>query len=169
MPLETARLILRELTEDDAEFCVELLNQASFLQFIGDRGVRDVDGARAYLRAGPLASYRLNGFGLYGVEYRQEPGRLMGFCGLVRREGLDDVDLGYAFLPYYWHRGYALEAARAVLKHARAELGLHRVVAIVAPDNAASIRVLDKLGFVFERELRLPGSDQLVQLFGNAD
>ncbi|HYE57631.1 MAG TPA: GNAT family N-acetyltransferase [Rhodothermales bacterium] len=134
--LETERLVLRRLTLDDAGFIVGLLNEPSFLRFIGDRGVRNEEQARAYLRDGPLASYAQHGFGLY-LAVRKEDGVPLGMCGLLRREALDDPDVGFALKPAYWSQGYAYEAARAVLDYGRDTLGLRHIVAIVAPDNEA--------------------------------
>lgn len=164
--IETARLDIRELSVDDHEFILRLLNEPSFLQFIGDRGVRNPDDARRYLVNGPVASYERHGFGLYLVELK-EGGIPIGMCGLIKRESLADVDVGFAFLPQFWSKGYASESASAVMAHARGALGLGRIVAIVSPDNAGSIRVLEKLGFVFERMIQLPGDEVEIKLFGS--
>ena len=158
--LQTGRLILRLLTLDDAAFILELVNQPSWLRYIGDKQVHSLDDARRYLEQGPLAMYAQHGFGLWRVERRQD-GASMGMCGLIRRAGLDDVDIGFAFLPQYWGAGYAREAAAATLEHARG-LGLPRVVAITTPDNQASCRLLESLGMRFERLTRLaPAGDPL--------
>ena len=165
--LETERVALRALGPDDAAFVLELLNEPSFLQHIGDKGVRTVEDAREYIRTGPMASYERFGFGLYLVVAKEgrEP---MGICGLVKRKALKDVDVGFAFLPRFWSRGYAFESAGAVLAHARTALGLTRIVAIVSPDNAASIALLEKLGFRREGLTRLSEGAPEVQLFGLA-
>jgi len=141
----TARLTIRLLRLGDAPFILRLLNEPSFLEFIGDRGVRDLEGARRYLKSGPLASYRRFGFGLYLVTRRSD-GAALGMCGLLKRNALDDVDIGFAFLPEHWSQGYAHEAAEAVLTHARRRLRISRVVAVTTPGNRASIRLLEKLG-----------------------
>jgi ribosomal-protein-alanine N-acetyltransferase len=154
----TARLTLREFTFDDAGFIVTLLNDAGWLRHIGDRDVRTLAQARAYLRDGPLASQQRHGFGLWAV-CRGGQSQPVGMCGLVRRDGLDDVDIGYAFLPAARGHGLAREAAAAVLAHAFETLKLARVVAITGPDNAASQRVLEAIGMQFERRLRVPGRD----------
>jgi RimJ/RimL family protein N-acetyltransferase len=164
-PIATARLTLRRLTEDDAEFIVGLLNEPSFLQFIGDRGVRTLEDARAYILKGPIASYERFGFGLLLVT-RNEDGAPIGMCGLLKRDALDDVDVGFAFRPAYWARGYAVEAASAVIAHGKATFGLTRVAAITQPDNAGSIRVLEKLGLRFKRMVTMPGESKEIQLFG---
>lgn len=165
--LETERLRLRPFTLGDDGFILELLNDPGYIRFIGDRQVRSLAAARAYLRQGPLASYARHGFGLWCVERRTD-GVRVGKCGLLKREALDDVDLGYAFLAREAGRGVATEAARAVLGHARHVLGLARVVALTQPDNHGSVRVLGKLGFVAAGTCRLPGQGGASLLFATA-
>jgi RimJ/RimL family protein N-acetyltransferase len=152
--VETPRLILRRLTLDDAEFILRLLNEPSFVEFVGDKGVRTLDDARDYLLTGPMASYETFGFGLYLAKLKQD-GTPIGICGLVRREALPDADVGFAFLPEFWSKGYAIESAAAVLEHGRNTFRLSRIVGIARPDNYASIRVLEKLGMRFEGRLRV--------------
>ena len=161
---ETDRLVLRRLSAEDAGFIVELMNDPDWLRYIGDRGVRTLDDARAYLAGGPVAMYERLGFGLYLVE-RKEDGTSIGICGLIKRDALDDVDLGFAFLPAYRGIGYAREAAEATVTYGREALGLGRIAAIVAPDNVASIRLLEKLGFRFDRTIRLSPNMPEVSLF----
>jgi RimJ/RimL family protein N-acetyltransferase len=156
--LETARLVLRRLCDDDAPFIVGLLNEPSFLRYIGDKGVRSEEDARRYLRDGPLASYGRHGFGLYLVELK-ESGQPIGISGLLKRDYLEDPDVGFAFLPRFWSQGYGLESAAAVLAQGRERFGLRRVLAITSPDNLASIALLGKLGFRFERTAR-PSEDE---------
>ena len=160
----TNRLALRRLTIADAPFMLALLNEPSFHVFIGDRGVRTVADAEVYLQNGALASYVTNGFGLYLVALR-DSGTAIGICGLVRREGLDDADIGFAYHPAYWGQGYADEAAHGVLQHARQHLGLQRVAAITNPDNARSVRLLEKLGLKFIRKLQLTADASVVSLY----
>jgi RimJ/RimL family protein N-acetyltransferase len=162
--LETERLVLRPLTPDDAEFMLELLTDPSWLRFIGDRGVRTVEDARVYIQNGPMGMYERHGFGPLAAVSR-ETGEAMGTCGLIRRDGLDDVDIGYAFLPRFWGRGYAIEAARAVLASARDVPGLDRVVAITTPDNESSARLLERLGLRFERFVRIADDGEELRLF----
>ena len=164
--LETDRLILRWLCADDAEFILGLLNQPSFLRYIGDRGVRTVEEARRYILSGPVASYERHGFGLNLVALK-ETGTPLGLCGLLKRETLDDVDIGFAFLPQFWSKGYGFESASAVLAHGRAVLGLNRIVAITAPDNHGSIRLLEKIGLCFERMVRLSDEEAEIKLFAS--
>jgi RimJ/RimL family protein N-acetyltransferase len=153
------------LNTTDAAFMLTLLNEPSFVRNIGDRGVRTIADAQAYLAAGPLASYERFGFGLYLVELNR-PAVSIGICGLVKRDTLPDVDIGFAFLPQFWSQGYAFEAAAAVRDHARDEVGLRRLVAIVDPVNGGSIRVLEKLGFSFEKMIRLGDEYKDLKLFG---
>ena len=148
--LETERLILRHFNADDAPFVLTLLNEPSFLQYIGDKKVRSLEDARQYILNGPRASYERHGFGLCQVELKHSHTPI-GMCGLLKRDELPDPDIGFAFLPDYWNKGFALEAAGAVLIDARERLKLVRILAIVNPDNDASIKLLQKLGFRFER------------------
>jgi RimJ/RimL family protein N-acetyltransferase len=165
--LETERLVLREFGLDDAAFILELLNESAFLRFIGDKGVRTLADARDYLLKGPMESYRRFGFGLYLASLRED-GAPIGMCGLVKRDGLDDVDVGFALRSRYWSRGYATEAAAGVLDHGRRTLHLGRIVAIANPDNLASIAVLEKIGLKFERMVRLSADAAELKLFGPA-
>jgi RimJ/RimL family protein N-acetyltransferase len=164
--LETDRLILRHFEPEDAPFILTLLNEPSFLRYIGDKKVRNLDDARQYIFNGPRASYERHGFGLYQVELK-DTHTPVGMCGLLKREELPHADIGFAFLPDYWNKGFASEAASAVLKDARERLKPGRVLAIVNPDNDASIKLLEKLGFRFERmndEVKLYAlPDQLVE------
>lgn len=162
--LETERLALRKLSADDAEFIFELLNQPSFVKNIGDKGVRTNADAVRYIQNGPVASYERFGFGLYLVELKGS-GIPIGICGLLKRESLQDVDVGFAFLPKFWSKGYAVESASAVMKHGRNVLGIGRIVAITAPDNYGSIKVLEKIGLKFERVLRLSEGEPEIKLF----
>ncbi|MEK6337477.1 MAG: GNAT family N-acetyltransferase [Acidobacteriota bacterium] len=164
MILETNRLSLRRLETADADFILRLLNEPSFIQNIGDRGVRTIEDARGYIQKGPIASYEKHGFGLWLVEAKEPPARI-GICGLLRRDVLPDVDLGYALLPEFWSKGFALESASAVLAYARDTLGLKRVAAVVNADNQSSIRLLEKMGFEFERMVRLSEQDDEIKLF----
>lgn len=164
-PIETDRLILRPMVEEDAGFILELLNDPSFIQNIGDRKVRTIEQARSYILNGPVKSYEKNGFGLYLVILKEtrEP---IGMCGLIRRANLEDVDIGYALLPKFWSKGYAVEAAQCMKAHARDVIGLERMVAITDPANAGSIRVLEKIGMRFEKMVRLSPDDIELKLFG---
>lgn len=162
--LETDRLILRRLVPADAPFVVELLNDPDWLRYIGDRGVRSVEQAADYIESGPARMYARYGFGLYLAQLRAS-GEAIGLCGLVKRDFLEDVDIGFAFLPRYRGEGYALEAAEGVLRYAATTLGLGRVVAIVTRDNERSARLLARLGLRFERMVAYPGEEEELRLF----
>jgi [ribosomal protein S5]-alanine N-acetyltransferase len=162
--IETPRLALRRFVFDDAPFVVELLNQPSFIRNIGDRGVRNTDDARRYLREGPLAMYEKYGYGLLHASRRSD-GLAVGMCGLLKRDILPDTDIGYAFLPAHWGQGYALEAARATLEHGMRKFGLERVIGVVSEHNDASIRVLEKLGMRFERMYPMHADEPEVRLY----
>jgi [ribosomal protein S5]-alanine N-acetyltransferase len=164
--LETERLRLRRVVPADAGFILRLLNEPSFLQNIGDRGVRTLDDAVAYIANGPAASHERHGFALDLVELR-ESGVPIGLCGLLKRDHLDHPDLGYAFVPEHWSRGYARESAAAVLAHARGTLGLSRILAVTNSDNQGSIRVLERLGFEYQGMITWDDAGTQVRLFAN--
>jgi len=163
--IETRRLALRPLDLHDAGFILKLLNQESFLRHIGDKGVRNLADACEYLMQGPMESYRRHGFGLYLTSIR-ESGVPIGICGLVKRNGLPDPDIGFALMPEQCGRGYGVEAAAAVLDHGRRVLHIGRIVAIAAPDNQASLAVIGKIGLKFERMITLAGETKELQLHG---
>ena len=162
--LETERLILRQASIDDAEIILTLLNEPSFIRNIGDRGIRTLSEAYDYILTRFIASYENHGFGMYLV-LMKETGAPAGICGLVKREGLDDVDIGYAFLPQHWSRGYASESALAVGEYARDTIGLNRLVGITDPENHASVRALKKIGLKFEKMVRLAEDDIDLKLY----
>ena len=163
--LETERLTLRHLSpETDAEFILQLLNEPSFLQYIGDKKVRTLDDARTYIRNGPMKSYEDNGFGLYRVGLK-ENGSAIGICGLIKRDTLPEPDIGFAFLPEYWDKGYAYESAAEIMRYARAVLRLDRILAITSPDNESSGKLLGKIGLRFQRLIRLSEEADEVKLF----
>jgi RimJ/RimL family protein N-acetyltransferase len=162
----TPRLVLRPFKEDDAPFALELLNDPDWLRFIGDNGVRNLEDARAYLREGPMAMYARFGFGLLAVELK-DGGQTVGMCGLIKRDGVNDVDLGFAFLPAFRARGLAREAASATLAHGHRELGIPRIVAFTAADNARSARLLTAIGMRPEGTTSLPSSPEPLLLFAS--
>jgi RimJ/RimL family protein N-acetyltransferase len=140
------------------------VNDPAWLEHIGDRNVRTLEDARAYLRRGAMNMYERFGFGMYVMVLR-DTGEAVGTCGLIRREGLEDVDIGFAMLPMHRRKGLALEATRAVLRYATVSLGMDRVVAIVSEANHRSIRILEAIGMRFERKVRIPGDDEEVPLY----
>ncbi|WP_426339429.1 GNAT family N-acetyltransferase [Pseudoduganella sp. S-14] len=150
--IDTRRLTLRPATVDDAAFYLRLVNEPSFLENIGDKGVRDLDGARAALLAGPVAMQARLGYSLWMV-VRKEDGAAIGMCGLIKRDTLPDTDIGYAYLPAYWGQGYAWEAASAAMAYGRDVVGLPRLLGIVSPGNTASSALLMKLGMRFVERL----------------
>ncbi len=147
---QTPRLALRLLKPTDDCFILELLTDPAFRANVGDRGVRDLPSAARYIDEGPGASYAQFGFCMYAVEHK-DSGRTLGLCGLLRRDSHPDVEIGFAMLPVGRGQGYAAEAAAAALRLGIERFGLKRLVAITAPDNQRSIRVLERLGFRFER------------------
>jgi RimJ/RimL family protein N-acetyltransferase len=162
--LETDRLVVRHVTIDDAEFILGLLNEPSWLRFIGDKGVRTLDDARDYILNGPIESYRRFGFGLYLTQQKSDETPI-GLCGLLKRDALPDVDIGFAFLPAFWSKGFAHEAAAAVMEHGRTVLGLSRIVAITNPDNERSIQLLEKLGMRQDGTVRISDAGPELKLF----
>jgi [ribosomal protein S5]-alanine N-acetyltransferase len=162
---QTERLLIRQLTVDDAPFILKLVNEPAWLAYIGDKGVRTVEDAVNYILSGPMKSYEANGFGLWLVQLAQsnEP---IGMCGLIKRDTLPLPDIGFAFLAAHNSKGYAHEAATAVLDYARNKVGLLHLLAIVNQDNVRSIHLLEKLGFRFERLFTMPGEQQPIRVMG---
>ncbi len=192
--LETERLILREIVESDDEFMLNLLNQPSFIKYIGDRNVQDLEQARDFIESRYRKSYADHGFGLYAVELKREfdtlaharvsafddeqdskqkisnpesqiPNQVIGICGFVRRDTLPDADIGFAFLPQFEGKGYALESAKAVMKYGAEKLNLKRVLAITTQNNESSGRLLEKLGFKFEGLITQPHDTAELKMF----
>ena len=164
--LETPRLLLRQFSLDDAAFIFALVNDPAWLRHIGDRNVRNLDDARGYIGRG-MAAFERQGYGM-GVVAVRATGEPAGIAGLIKRDGLEDVDLGFAFLPAYRGQGLASESAAAVLEHGMRVLGMKRIVAIVSEANDPSIKILEKLGMRFERMIRLPGDDEEIRLYATS-
>lgn len=156
--LETERLLIRTVEADDAVFYLELVNTPGFLAHIGDRGLRTVEAAREAIVAGPVAMQAARGHAIWLVELK-DGGAPIDMSGLIKRDTLEQVDIGYAFLPAYHGNGYAVEAARAVLAYGRETLGLARLMAIISPGNERSQAVLEKIGMRFERVVYLTPDD----------
>lgn len=161
---ETTRLRIRELTVDDAEFILGLVNESSFLENIGDKGVRNLEDARKFILEGPWASHRERGYGQFLVELK-EGGDPIGVCGVLYREALDVSDIGCAFLPRYWRCGYAFEAAVAVMEYGRSKLGIDKIVGLTSEKNIASIKALEKLGMSFEKTVKMSDDDPGTALY----
>ena len=162
--LTTQRLELSWLTLDDTPLMFAVWNDPAFVRHVADRGIRTLEQARAAVEAGPLRLYAEYGYGPLRVRRRADAAD-MGICGLFRRDGLEEPDIGFAILPEFCGKGYAFEASAAVLEYARGTLGLSSVTAIVAPQNEASIGLLEKLGMRFERPIRMPGEDRDIRLY----
>jgi len=163
--LETERLRLRWLTLDDADLMLAIWNDPAFIRFVGDRGIRTLEDARDEMATGALTLYTSYGFGPYRMALKDDD-RAIGICGLFRRDNLDDPDIGYGVLPENCGKGYAYEASRAVIEYARADLGLPRLVAIISPENEASIGLIRKLGLRFERMQRMQDDEDEVCIYG---
>ena len=162
--ISTARLTFYKLTENDAPLMLALLNEPSFIENIGDRGVRTLAQAEQYLKDGPLASYQQHGFGMYRV-VRAADGSSIGLCGLVSRDYLPAPDLGYAFFPEFGGQGYASEAAAAVYHFGKTVLKLPKIVGIVQASNLASQRVLQKVGLAKQGLVTVPTSGEALDFY----
>lgn len=162
--ISTGRLLLRKLEVGDAPFMLELLNDPAYLNYIGDRGVRCASSAIDYIRNGSFAAYALAGYGFYCVTLK-DGGTRIGICGLARRDSLDAADIGFAYLPQFRSAGYASEAALAVIGRARDALGLQRILAITSAENEPSARLLRKIGFSFDRMIRIADDEPEIRLF----
>ena len=159
--LETERLILREFNTTDAEFILLLLNTPTWLKFIGDKNVHSSEDAEQYLINGPLKSYHENGFGLWLVLLK-DSNISIGMCGLVKRDYLQDIDIGFALMPEYEGKGYGLEMANATLVHSRKNLLINSVVAITDANNSSSIKLLNKLGLHYEKQVESAEGDEVL-------
>jgi len=162
--LETERLILSRLSYGDCEFIYELVNEAAFKKYIGDKNVNSVEDAHSYLKNGPIGSYEQHGFGMFLVTAK-DSSEALGICGLVKREQFPEPDLGFAFLRRFWDQGYALESSRAVLEYGVAQLALRRIIAIADPENSASVRLIEKLGFGYAGPVRMAGEARDIHMF----
>ncbi|WHY63688.1 GNAT family N-acetyltransferase [Cytobacillus firmus] len=156
--LETDRLILRWLTPDDAAFILELLNEPAWIRYIGDKGVRTLEDAKNYIVTGPMKMYSQLGFGLFMVE-QKEGNTPIGMCGLIKRDSLDNVDIGFAFLSRFQMQGYGFESASAALKYGHDQLDLKRILAITSIDNHASSALLEKIGMKYEGTITLDAEE----------
>ena len=154
MPIATTnRLDLSKITLKDALDFLNLVNSPNWLKYIGDRHLKTVKDAENYLTNGTIKSYVNYGFGFYKLQLRKENNKFIGVCGLIKREQLDDVDIGFALLPEYEGQGFGYEASIAVLKLAKDKFKLKRIVAITLPTNTSSIKLLEKLGLTYEKRI----------------
>lgn len=162
--LETERLSLREFNIEDAAFILVLLNNPTWLLYVGDRNIRSLEDAQNYLIHGPIKSYSTNGFGLSLVSLKDSDTPI-GMCGLIRRHGLENVDIGVALLPQFTGKGYGVEIATATMIYAKNKLGIEKMVAITSEDNTHSIKLLNKIGLHFERMITLADDSDPLMLF----
>ena len=165
MILTTDRLTFRCLSPTDAPFILELLNQPSWIRNIGDRGVRTLDEAAAYIQNGPIASYERHGFGLWRVELTADRTPI-GICGVLKRDYLEAADIGFAYLERFQGQGFGMEGAEATMAYARETLHLVRMLAVVSPDNPGSIRILERLGMTHRGPILMPGDPVAIALYG---
>ncbi|BBM81997.1 GNAT family N-acetyltransferase [Candidatus Uabimicrobium amorphum] len=157
--VKTTRLNIRKLCMDDAAFMCALLNDSEWRRFIRDQGKRTIEDAANYIKNSAMQSYQDLGFGLFLVELKTAVP--VGICGFVKRDYLPDVDIGFAFLPQFRKKGYAVEAASVLLSYAQQHLGMSRVAAITQKENLASIKVLEKIGLTFEKQIVCDAGQQL--------
>lgn len=162
--LETERLLIREFTPEDAPYILEQLTSEEWLRFIGDRNVYDLAGARNYLVSHLIPSYVEKGFGFYAVDLKSK-GTTIGMCGLVKRDELEDIDIGFAFLPAYFGQGFAFESARAVRDYAFEHLKQERICAITLAENRSSINLLKKLGLHYKKQVLFSNPHEELMLY----
>ncbi|WP_193166368.1 GNAT family N-acetyltransferase [Microbulbifer hainanensis] len=162
--LETERLLLRKFTLDDAEEYFQLNANADVVRYTGQAPFTSVDEAVAVLKSAPLRDYQIHGFGRLAC-INKRSGRLIGFCGLKYLAELDEIDIGYRFLPEFWGRGLATESSLPVMEYGRNVLGLKRIIGLVEPDNIGSVNVLKKLGLAFERKVSLDPAETEMDLY----
>ena len=162
--LETKRLLIRHFVRDDADFILRQLNEPSWLEFIGDKNVYNLNDAKKYIELVELSMYQKYGFGMFLV-FDKQTEIPMGLCGLMKRDDLDHADLGYALLPEFWQQGYALEAVQSILEYTKHTHGLSRILALSKSSNASSIKLLNKVGFTFERDLKLMENEENLQIY----
>lgn len=163
---ETDRLKLRPFNLNDSLFIIQLLNSPGWLEFIGDRNVKTEEQAKNYLIKGPILSYRQNGFGLSMVELKTDTIPI-GMCGILKRESLENPDIGFAFLPEFTGQGYAYEITKATLTYASVNLNMPVVWAITVSANASSIKLLEKIGMRYKNKFSFPNEKEELLLYSN--
>ncbi|MCX7548485.1 GNAT family N-acetyltransferase [Xanthomarina sp. F1114] len=162
---ETNRLLISKFTEKDAPFFLELVNTPNWIKYIGDRDVKTIDAAKSYLKEGTIKSYSDFGFGFYKLLLKEDKGKAIGTCGLVKRDQLEHVDMGFAMLPAYEGQGYGFEASEEILKLAKNQFHLEKILAITLPSNNKSVKLLEKLGLSFEKRVKPFDDDEELLLF----
>ena len=161
---QTERLILQQTTVDDAALILELLNTPKWTEFIGDRNIRNIEDAEAYINNTILPVIKKNGFGNFTILRKSDKVKI-GCCGLYDREGVEGIDIGFAFLPQYEKLGYAFESAFKIKEIAVNEFKLERLSAITNRKNVGSQKLLEKLGLKFLEIITLPESDEKLMLY----
>ena len=164
--LQTDRLQLEEITFEDADFIIALLNTPSWIQYIGDRNVHTIKEANSYIQRSYIHAYKKYGFGMYKMVLKSND-KTIGLCGLVKRNYLKHHDIGFALLPDYHRQGYAYEAASAIMNHAHQTLHIHPILAFTTQNNLASQNLLQKLGLQFKKFIKIPNDEEILMLFSN--
>ena len=164
MKLKTERLILSEFTKIDAPFFYELANDPDFIKYIGDRNVNSISDAEKYIADNIIPSYTLHGFGFYIVRLK-ENGASIGMCGLIKRDWMDYVEIGFAFLTEYRGKGYAIESSIVTKKYAKENIGISTLSAITDVNNEKSGNLLNRLGLEFSRLINYPGVNKKCRLY----
>lgn len=151
---ETSRLVISKITLNDSKFFLELVNTPNWLKYIGDRHIKTIEDAKKYLKNVTLKSYTDFGFGFYKLQLKEDTNKTIGICGLVKRDQLNDVEIGFALLPEYENKGFGYEASLTVLLLAKKTFNLKKITAITLPTNKSSIKLLEKLGLTFEKTVK---------------
>lgn len=162
---ETERLLLVKVTLDDAPFFVKLMNSPKWIRYIGDRNIRTTEDAKAHLKRTILKSYKESGYGFYKVLLKQEKNKVIGISGIVKREQLNDPDIGFGFLPKYEGKGFGYESSQAILKLARDTFKLEKISAITVAENTNSIKLIEKLGLIYQKRVKPFEEDEELLLF----
>ncbi|WP_242083110.1 GNAT family N-acetyltransferase [Aestuariivivens sediminis] len=166
--VKTKRLHISKIVLKDAAFFLQLMNTPGFLKYIGDRNIKTIADAKAYLKSGLLKSYKVHGFGYYKLTLKEEPDRPIGIVGILKRDVLEHPDVGFALLPEYERLGYSYEASIEILKLAKDRFNLKKITAITNPDNDKSIKLLEKLGLKLEQRTDPFNEGKDLLLFGKA-
>ncbi|MEH6537018.1 MAG: GNAT family N-acetyltransferase [Psychroserpens sp.] len=162
---ETTRLLLSKITVDDAPFILELVNTPGWLKYIGDRNIKTVEAAAEHIENNQVKCYEKHGFGYYKMQVKAESLRTIGTCGLLKRDNLDYVDIGFSMLPEYHGKGYGYEATNEIMKLAKNEFGIKNICAITLPTNKPSINLLEKLGLSYQKTVKPFEDDEELLLF----
>ena len=162
---ETERLIISKINIKDAPFFLELMNTPHWLKYIGDRNIKSIEDAEEAIKSGHLKSYKNNGFGFYKLLLKSEKNKTIGTAGLIKRDQLEDIDIGFGFLPDYEGKGFGYEASLEIMKLAKEVFNIEKLVAITNPNNKNSIKLLEKLGLTLEKRIKPFEDDKELLLF----